>query len=253
MPQPLRILRKSLLAGAREAEGVAVVIDVYRAFTSAALMMHLGAEQIILLAEPEAVLRLKAEKGCLAVGEVDGKKVTGFDLGNSPSQILAAGRDYFMGRTVAQRTSAGVTGAVAAARRSELVILSSYVTARAIARYIQGVAPPVVSLVAMGAGGEAVRPEDEACADYVEHLLTGHPYDHAAALRQIVEHESTQKFLRGDQAHFPQTDPIYCLQRNVFNFVIVAAREDGDRSGQLVARRIDVLDETLGGKTLQVF
>ena len=123
MPQPPRILRKSLLTGAREAQGIAVVIDVYRAFTSAALMMHLGAKQIILLAEPEAVLKLKAEKGYLAVGEVDGKKVSGFDLGNSPSQILAAGRDLFAGQTVAQRTSAGVTGAVAASRRAEMVIL----------------------------------------------------------------------------------------------------------------------------------
>ncbi|MCP4539402.1 MAG: 2-phosphosulfolactate phosphatase [Chloroflexi bacterium] len=238
--RPLRVLRKSLLTGAREAEGVAVIIDVYRAFTSAALMMYLGAEQIILLAEPEAVLKLKAEKDCLAVGEVDGKKVTGFDLGNSPSQVLAAGRDFFAGRTVAQRTSAGVTGAVAAAHRSELVILGSYVTARAIARYIQGLGSPLVSLVAMGAGGEAVRPEDEACADYIEHTLTGCSYDHIAALQQVVEHSSTQKFLRGDQAHFPQTDPIYCLQRDVFDFVIVAKREGRDQSEQLVARRIDV-------------
>jgi 2-phosphosulfolactate phosphatase len=232
----LRVLRKSLLTGAREAKGVAVVIDVYRAFTSAALMIHLGVEQIILLVEPEAVLQLKAEEGYLAVGEVGGEKVPGFDLGNSPTQILAAGRDYFAGRTVAQRTSAGVTGAVAAARRSELVILGSYVTARAIARYIQQLAPPIVSLVAMGANGEAVRPEDEACADYIEHLLIGRYYIHTTALRQIVEHESTKKFLRSDQAHFPQTDPIYCLQRDVFDFVIVATRE----GEQLIARRIDV-------------
>jgi 2-phosphosulfolactate phosphatase len=241
LPQPPRILRKSLLPGAREAQGIAIVIDVYRAFTSAALMMHLGAKQIILLAEPEAVLKLKAEKGYLAVGEVDGKKVSGFDLGNSPSQILAAGRDLFVGRTVAQRTSAGVTGAVAASHQAEMVILGSYVTAKAIARYIQRLAPPVVSLVAMGAGGKAVRPEDEACADYIEHLLTSRPYDHTAALRQIVEHKSTQKFLRGDQAHFPQTDPIYCLQRDIFSFVIVATREDGGQSEQLVARQVDVL------------
>jgi len=234
----MHILRKSLLAGAHQAEGVAVVIDVYRAFTSAALMTHLGAEKIILLAEPEAVLKLKREKGYLAVGEVDGKKVTGFELGNSPSRILAAGRDFFAGRTVAQRTSAGVTGAVAAARRSEAVILGSYVTAAAIARYIGGLSPPpeVVSLVAMGADGQEVTPDDEACADYLEHLLTDRPYDHTAALRRVVEHECTQKFLRGDQPHFPPTDPLYCLQRDVFDFVLVAAQEDG----QLVARRIDV-------------
>ena len=233
----MHILRKSLLAGAHQAEGIAVVIDVYRAFTSAALMTHLGAEKIVLLAEPEAVLKLKREKGYLAVGEVDGKKVPGFELGNSPSRILAAGRDFFAGRTVAQRTSAGVTGAVAAARRSDAVILGSYVTAAAIARYIGGLSPPpeVVSLVAMGDGGKEVTPDDEACADYLEHLLTDRPYDHTAALRRVVEHECTQKFLRGDQPHFPPTDPLYCLQRDVFDFVLVAAQEDG----QLVARRID--------------
>jgi 2-phosphosulfolactate phosphatase len=236
-PPPL-ILRKSLLTGARQAEGVAVVIDVYRAFTSAALMLHLGVEKIVLLAETEAVLKLKREKGYLAVGEVDGKKVPGFDLGNSPSRVLAAGRGFFAGRTVAQRTSAGVAGAVAAARCSGSVILGSYLTAAAIARYIQGLSPPpeVVSLVAMGAGGQEATPDDEACADYLEHLLTGCPYDHTAALRRVVEHECTQKFLRGDQAHFPPTDPLYCLQRDLFDFVIVATRENG----LLVARRVDV-------------
>ena len=233
---PFRILRKQLLAGARQAEGVAVVIDVMRAFTCAPLMFHLGAEEIVLVAEPEAALELKAKEGCLAVGEVGGKDIPGFDLGNSPSRILAAGRALFAGRTVVQRTSAGVTGALAAARRSDVVILGSYVTASAIARYVRRLSPPppVVSLVAMGAG--EVTPDDEACADYVEHLLTGRPYDHVAALHRIVEHWCTQKHLRGDRNHFPPADPIYCLQRDLFDFVIVAAPE-GER---LVARRVFV-------------
>jgi len=234
----LHILRKSLLVGADQAEGVAVVIDVYRAFTSAALMMHLGAEEIVLQAEPEAVLKLKREAGYLAVGEVGGQMVPGFDLGNSPSRILAAGRGIFAGRTVAQRTSAGITGAVAAARRSETLILGSFVTAGAIARYIQRLSPPpeVVSLVAMGANGQEITPDDEACADYLEHLLTGRAYDHVAALRRIVAHECTQKFLRGDQDWYPPADPLFCLQRDLFDFVLVATQENG----QLVARRVDV-------------
>jgi 2-phosphosulfolactate phosphatase len=239
MTSPLRVLRKSLLSGARQAEGVAVVIDVFRAFTSAAFMVHLGAEKIVLLAEPEDVLRQKREKGYLAVGEVGGRRVPGFDLGNSPSQILAAGRSLFAGRTVAQRTSAGVTGAIAAGHGAERVILGSYATARAIAQYILALSPPprVVSLVAMGAGGQGMTPDDEMCADYIEHLLTGGPYDHATALKRIVEHECTRKFLRGDRAHFPPADPVYCLQRNLFNFALVATQENG----QLVARRVDVL------------
>jgi 2-phosphosulfolactate phosphatase len=115
MSHPLRVVRKSLLAGAQEAEGLAVIIDVLRAFTCAAFMMHLGAERVVLLAGPEAALDLKPEQGYLAVGEVEGKMVPGFDLDNSHSQSLTAGRALFAGRTVAQRTSAGVTGALATA------------------------------------------------------------------------------------------------------------------------------------------
>jgi 2-phosphosulfolactate phosphatase len=232
------IKRYSLLAGARRARGLAVVIDVYRAFTTAALIFHLGAEEIVLLAEPEDVLRLKRNDGHLAVGEVGGRMVAGFDLGNSPSAILAAGSDTFAGQRVAQHTSAGVTGAVAAAKGADGVILGSYVTAAAIARYVHALSPPpaAVSLVAMGKAGLEPTPEDEACADYLEHLLTGRAYDAVAALRRIIDDEATQKFLRGSQAHYPQEDPIYCLQRNLFDFVLIATLENG----RLTARSVDV-------------
>jgi 2-phosphosulfolactate phosphatase len=164
--------------------------------------------------------------------------VPGFDLGNSPSRILAAGRDLFAGRVVALRTSAGVTGAVTAGHLASGLILGSYATARAIACHIHRLspAPEVVSLVAMGNAGTEVTPDDEACADYLEHLFTGRAYDHVAALRRVVEHECTQKFLRADRAHFPPADPVYCLQRDLFDFVLAATLE----GGQLVARREDV-------------
>ena len=234
--QPV-VLRKSLLAGARKARGIAVIIDVLRAFSSAAFMFHLGAEQIVLAAQADEVLRLRADKGYLAVGEVGGVPVPGFDLGNSPSRILAAGRACFAGRTVALRTSAGVQGAVAAAPRSDQILLGSYVTARATARTIRALtpAPPLVSLVAMGDGARKATPDDERCADYFEHLLTGKDYDHLAALEEIVEHACTQKFLTGEQDHYPPADPLYCLQRDLFDFAIAATVE----VGHLVARRVD--------------
>jgi 2-phosphosulfolactate phosphatase len=236
--RPLQIVRTSLLTGAGRAEGVAVVIDVLRAFTSAAMMAYLGAEEIVLLAEPEAVLRLKQEQGYLAVGEVGGRRPAGFDLGNSPAQILAAGPELFSGRRVAQRTTAGTSGAVAAARRADRVILGSYVTAAAIARYIRRLSPQprVVTLVAMGDDGLVATPEDEACADYIEGLLTCRPYDHLQTLRRVVDHECVQQFLRREQAHFPPEDPVYALQRDLFDFVLVATLE----CGRLTARRVDV-------------
>jgi 2-phosphosulfolactate phosphatase len=223
------VRRYSLLAGARQAEGVAVVIDVYRAFTSAALMLHLGAEKLVLVAAAEAALDLQRNRGTLAVGEEDGRKVPGFDLGNSPAEVLAAGRELFGGRVVAQRTSAGVQGAVVAAGRCERVYLGSYLTAAATARAIAALSPrpAVVSLIAMGQAGSLPTPEDEGCADYLEHLLTGRPYDHLATLRRIVEHESTAKFARGDQAHYPPQDPIYCLQRDLLDLCVLLGHEDG--------------------------
>jgi 2-phosphosulfolactate phosphatase len=193
------IVRTSLLPGARQAQGITVIIDVLRAFSSAAFMLHLGAEKIVLLAEPEEVLALRGRAGYLAVGEVDGIPVPGFDLGNSPSQILAAGPALFAGRAVALRSSAGVRGALAASPRSEQLYLGSYVTARATSRFIQGLspAPRVLTLVAMGDGGRETTPDDEHCADYIEHLLGGRHYDHIAALREIVGHRCTTKFLDG--------------------------------------------------------
>ena len=88
----------------------------------------------------------------------------------------------------------------------------------------------------MGNAGRESTPDDEGCASYLEHLLTGAPYSHSAALQQIVEHECTQKFLRGDRARFPPADPVYCLQRDLFDFCLTAQLEEG----MLVARRIGV-------------
>ena len=242
-------LSVSLIPGSRPADvalfgsglGAYVVIDILRASTVLCTALANGAREIIPIADHERALKLRKESedtDALVCGERAGQKLPGFDLGNSPSAILQAGRDRFAGRVVAQRTSAGVTGAVAAAEAAERVILGSYVMAGAIARYIETGARPkdTVSLVAMGSGGEERTPDDELCADYLEHLLIGRPYDHALALKEIVAHECTQKFLRGDQAHYPAADAVYCLQRDLFDFVLLAELN----LDRLVARRVDV-------------
>ena len=47
----MEIRIESLIAGAREAEGVVVVIDVFRCFTTEAVAFANGAKEIILVAE----------------------------------------------------------------------------------------------------------------------------------------------------------------------------------------------------------
>ena len=45
----MEIVLSSLLNGAKEAQGTVVIIDVYRAFTTAAIAFSKGAEKIILV------------------------------------------------------------------------------------------------------------------------------------------------------------------------------------------------------------
>src|SRR3954471_579549 len=126
----MRVERKSLLAGAGEARGVAVVIDVLRAFSCSALMFHYGIRELALVRTPQEALAFREhDPDYLVAGEVKGARVDGFDVGNSPAEIIAKGAPFFRGRRVAARSSAGTQGVLAAAARAETVMLGSYMTA----------------------------------------------------------------------------------------------------------------------------
>ena len=211
----------SLLAGAQSARGVAVIIDVFRAFTCTPLLFSLGIQSSIFVASPTQALELKRQDPTLLlIGEVGGAPIEGFDFGNSPSQILNANPDEFTDRTVVQRTSSGVQGALAALKSADEVLLCSYGLARATANYILSRHPREVSLVAMGWDLKEIAPEDECCARYIAHLLGKGAYNHLQSLREIMNHESTQKFLRGDTSYFPPEDPILCLQHDIYDFIL---------------------------------
>jgi len=222
----MKIIRKSCAQGAREARGTAVIIDVFRAFSCEPLFFHFGAEGIILEADPAKALAIKRDHPeFILVGEVNEVPMEGADLGNSPSQIVLMGEDYFRGRTVVHRTTAGVTGAAAALGGADEVFLGGFMTARAAADCIRRKKPDLVTLVAMGERAERKAPEDEACADYLEHLLTGKPYDPIQSLREIIFQPTAQKFIAGTKTYLPREDPIFCLQRDLFDFVLRAEKK----------------------------
>ena len=217
-----------LRTGAETARGIAVIIDVFRAFTCAPLLFSLGIEKSILVSNPEEALALKAaDENLMLIGEIEGIPIQGFDFGNSPGQLLRAKPSLFVDKTIVQRTSSGVQGVIAALSAAEEVLLGSFNLARATASYISAKKPEYVSLVAMGWSLREKAPEDEYCARYLAHLLGTGQYDHVAALREIIFHKSTRKFLKGDLGHLPAEDPIICLQRNVYDFVLRAEWENG--------------------------
>ena len=238
----MRVHRHRLLAGAEQASGVVVVIDVLRAFSCSALMFHFGIRDLALVKTPEEALAFRErDASYLVAGEVKGVKVEGFDVGNSPADIVAKGEAFFRGRRVAARSSAGTQGVLAAASQAELVILGSYMTAAATARFIRDRAhvdaltrghDTAVSVVAMGF--EGVRPsiEDERCADYIEYLLAApqnppQPYDHLQAVWDCMHDPEIAASLRGEHHYRPKEDIVLSLQRDLFDFVMIGRLENG--------------------------
>ena len=215
-----------LLEGAKTAGGIAVIIDVFRAFSCTALMFSLGIKKSILVRDPHEALALKhCHQDYILAGEVNGLAIEGFDLGNSPSEILSQKSSFFTGKTAVQRTSAGVQGALTALEIADEVIVAGYNVARATAKYILAKQPAQVSLVAMGWNMKEQAPEDNWCARYIAHLLGKGEYNHNQAMREIVFNPTAQRFLGADETQFPPEDPLLCLQRNVYNVVLLAQFE----------------------------
>ncbi len=233
---PATILHQTGVAGARLARGITVVIDVFRAFSCAPLLSHFHAATIILEPDIDRALELRRrDPHAILVGEDRGHPLPGADLGNSPSEIILRGQPYFEDHTVILRSTAGVAAVAAAFEVADEVLLGSFVTAGATARYLEHRPPGPITLLASGLHADAAAPEDQHCAAYLEHLLTHQPFDLVAALRQITFQPTAQRFIQGSKDYLPREDPIFCLQRDLFDFVLKVIR----REGHLEAVRIE--------------
>lgn len=219
----MEIRRLSLIEGAKKAEGLAVVIDAFRAFTTAAHVMANGAEQILPVGSVEEAFELRRQHpDWVLMGEEGGKRVEGFDFGNSPYDASLA--DFSM-KTVVQRTGAGTQGVVNA-RRADNILLGSFVMAGAIVRFIKRAQPEVVSLVAMGDVGVEPNAEDEGCAEYIEGCLKGKPPDFEKIRKRIRDAPSWRKFFDPSRPWFRAVDLRLALELNRFDFVLEVVRGD---------------------------
>ncbi|MBI1775335.1 MAG: 2-phosphosulfolactate phosphatase [Proteobacteria bacterium] len=175
----------SLEEGAAAAVGTVVVIDVFRAFTTAAVALERGAMRVLMVADIDTALSLRSAGAVdVCVGERHAAKPSGFDFGNSPAALARAD---LTGRRIALTTSNGTRGLIAA-RGATRLFAGALVNAGATVAAIQAERPRVVSLVAMGSrAGRAA--EDELCALYLRSRLLGlHPDSAsvAAAIRALV-------------------------------------------------------------------
>ena len=189
-----------------------MIVDVFRAFTTAAFCIGAGAREIVLVRDHEQALAMKrADPTLFLTGEIEGRPIPGFDIGNSPSAIE---RLDLGGRRVVQRTSSGTQGVVAASG-AQAILLGSFVIAAATVRYLRERAT-LVTVVAMGQDATVDADEDLACARYL-----------ASALADERPSMPVVKLFEAWPDWFPRRDAELALEVDRFAFALPVYREDG--------------------------
>lgn len=220
----MQIRIDSLLAGAERATGAVVIIDVFRAFSTAAVALARGASKIIMVSSVEEALALRRSgAGQLCIGEVKGRAHPEFDFGNSPFQASQAD---VAGKTIIQRTSAGTQGIVAASNAAQLYA-GALVTAGATARAIIRHKPELAVLVAMGDNGVTRTDEDELCAIHLRNLLQGRPGNAQAIRDVILSGPRIADFHDPAKEHLHPGDLEIALDADRYDFAVRVVREDG--------------------------
>jgi len=218
----VRILQ--LLEGAKDARGLTVIIDVFRAFSTACYAFDCGVNRIFPIGEIGLAYQLKEQNpDFVLIGERNEQKPPGFDFGNSPSQILNAN---LKGKTVVHTTSSGTQGIVNA-NKADDIITGSFVNAGAIVKYIQQKQPEIVSLVCMGYACEYPTDEDTLCAQFIKNELEG-VANNFDEMVEIIRKGSGARFFDTEKQNWsPQADFKLCLDLNRFNFVLKVEQDCG--------------------------
>lgn len=220
----MRIIVDSLTQGAQRARGTAVIIDVFRAFTTEAVAFQRGATKIILVQRPQDALQLRKDGiADICAGEVQGIRPEGFDYNNSPFEMSLAPLE---GKVIAHSTMAGTVGVNLAANADEIFV-GSLAIARATAEAIIQRNPQLVTIVAMGDGGKTRTDEDEQCALYMRNLLQGRSPDPNAVRSLVMSCDQAAKYDDPALPHFRPEDRDIALEIDSIPFAIEVTREDG--------------------------
>jgi 2-phosphosulfolactate phosphatase len=220
----MRVLRSDL-AHCAQARGAVVVIDVLRAFTTAAHTFARGAREIVAIDSADALPALRRRyPDALAIGsKAGGAPLAGFDLGNSPSQLE---RLNVAGRTLIMYTVGGVHG-IARCTHATSVLAAGLVNAQATARHLLALAPPAVTLIVTGTWTDRDGDEDVACADRIEAFLRGDAPPVEPHAWRVRRSDFGRRFAAGTDPNLPPADLDCCAAADVFDFAMPIERSGG--------------------------
>ena len=202
-----------------------VVVDILRATSCITTALGCGIKSIKPVSNLEECLALSNE-GYITAGERNGKKVDGFDLGNSPFGFMD---EKLQGKKIAFTTTNG-TQAINLSERADLVIAGSFLNIAAIKDFLYNQASHV-TIVCAGWKG-MINLEDTLFAGALaDELSNDFNVDEDATLASIYLFRKAQnnlfKFLQ-NSSHFNRLSKLnivddikYCLKFNEFEVVPV--------------------------------
>ncbi len=155
----------------------AVVIDVLRATTTMITALAAGASSILPCSDVEQarVLASAMSPRPLLGGERQGRKIPGFDLGNSPAEYS---EDVVSGREIVFTTTNG-TQCLLACRRARRVLLAGFVNLIAVVREVSSA--PGIRLVCAGTDGKVTLEDVWLAGELVSYLKAREPNHYLAS------------------------------------------------------------------------
>ncbi len=201
------------------ATGIVLIIDVLRAFSTAAYAFSRGAKEICLVSGVDEALELKERTpNSKVMGEVGGLPPEGFDFGNSPTRIL---EQDLTGITLIQRTGAGTQGAVRS-KNADIMLAVSFVVAKATMEYVLRLKPDEITFVITGGEDNA---EDLACAEYLQKQFLGQAVDTSNYIHRVISSRDAFQHME-DHPQFPRSDLDYCTRINAFDFAMPIMKKE---------------------------
>lgn len=200
-----------------------MVVDVLRAFSTAAYALAGGARHVYVVGRVDEALAFKAANpGALAMGEEHGRRPPGFDFANSPVELAAADVD---GRVIVQRTSAGTQGVVAA-RAATRLWCAALATASATAAAVRaaGLGAPTYVITGWSSSHPGSGADDLATAELIERARTGFPLDAAGTAQLVATSEEAARTLLVGVGHVDPDDITLSVAVDAFGFAMEVTR-----------------------------
>jgi len=207
--------------------GAAVVVDVLRACTTAALATLAGAEAIVPVADAETGRRLRAQSpSSLLVGEIAGKKPLDFDVGNSPAEVARVAR----GRRIILSTGSGAPTLASVPIEPGPVLAGCFVNAGATARVLRDLRPDRVTIVVTGTHCGWDGDEDRAFAEYLACLVRGERPDPTPYLERVRRSVAARNLLDPRHPEFAPADLACALGLDTAGVALCLRERPGARA-----------------------